>query len=241
MTFPPPVTGLTAEYFGDSGGSTNFYYWVQAIYPSGRANFAGPAHVVTPAALSKNNVVLVQWNPMPGAIMYDVLRTTSATPPTGTATNAIAIGKTANSITDNGDALVSYTVVAGGVVGLASLKTVQAHYDFSVDGGAQGAITPAQTALIPSGSVIVAATIKVSATALGSTGSATIAVGTTAGSAANSIKTATAVASYSANALLNGTVTFAAPVLMTADGSIDITVATADLNAGIMDIFVTYI
>ncbi len=240
MTFPPPVTGLNAEYFGDSGGATAYYYWVQAVYPSGRANFAGPVLVTAPAAFSKNNVALVTWNPMPGAMFYDVVRTTTSAAPTGTATIGLAVGITKNSYTDFGEALFSYTVVAGGVVGLASLNTVKATYDFTVDGGAQGVITPVLTALIKSGSIIVACTVHV-LVALTSGGSATIAIGTTAGSAANSLKTATAVASYSLAAVLNGTATFAAPVLMTADGSIDITVATADLTAGKMDIIVTYL
>jgi len=123
--------------------------------------------------------------------------------------------------------------------GLGVLRTARAKYDFAVDGGTIGAITLATTATLPDNAVIVGATLN-STTAATSGGAATIAVGTTAGSAANSIKTAEAVASFSADALINGTVTFAAPVKMTAAGNINITVADADLTAGVIEITLLY-
>lgn len=122
----------------------------------------------------------------------------------------------------------------------SGVQTAHAIYDFAVDGGAIGAITPVKTAAIPDNAIIVGATLN-STTALTSLGSATVAVGTTAGSAANAIKTATAIASLGADALVNGTVTFAAPVKMTAPGSVNLTVATAALTAGVLEVFVYFV
>ena len=130
-------------------------------------------------------------------------------------------------------------LVASSGFGLGVLRVARAKYDFAVDGGAQGAITLATTATLPDNAVIVGATLN-STTAATSGGAATIAVGLTAGGAADTIKTAEAVASFSADALINGTVTFAAPVKMTAAGNINITVATADLTAGVIEITLLY-
>lgn len=129
---------------------------------------------------------------------------------------------------------------ASSAIGISSMRVAHAKYSFAVDGGAQGAITPASTAVIPDNAIIVGAQIN-SSTAVTSSGSATVAVGTTAGSAANSILTATGKASFTLDAVLNGSVTFAAPVKMTAAGSINITVGTADLTAGVLEIFVFYV
>ncbi|MFI5420767.1 MAG: hypothetical protein ACHQ1H_07335 [Nitrososphaerales archaeon] len=238
-TLPPSVTGLNATYFGDSGGTTARYYWVRANYPSGQSSIAGSAKVTTPASLSKANQVLITWNSMPGAISYDVLQTTTATLPTVSAAIANALGTTKNSHTDQGDTLQIY-VPFGAPQSGPLIQTAHAKYDFGVDGGVIGAILLASTVAIPANAIIVGATLNPT-TALTSGGSATISVETTAGLTVGQIKAATAVASYSIDALLNGTVTLAAPVKTTAAGNIQITVAVAALTAGIMDIFVYYV
>jgi hypothetical protein len=238
-TLPPSVTGLNATYFGDSGGATSRYYWVRANYPSGQSTIAGYAKVVTPASLSRANQVLIVWNSMPGAISYDVLQTSTTTLPTVSAAIANVLGTTKNSWTDQGDTLQTY-VPFGAPQSGPLLQVAHAKYDFSVDGGAIGAIALAATVQIPANAIIIGATLNPT-TALTSGGSATIAVETSAGLTAGQIKAATAVASYSIDALLNGTVTLAAPVKTTAAGNIQITVATAALTAGILDIFVYYV
>lgn len=123
--------------------------------------------------------------------------------------------------------------------GQGLLRIARAKYDFAVDGGAQGAITPALTATIPDNAIIIGGTIN-STTAATSGGSATISVGTTAGSSATSLLGATAVASFSLDAKINSAATFAAPVKMTAAGNINITVATADLTAGVIEVTILY-
>ena len=120
------------------------------------------------------------------------------------------------------------------------LRMARAKYDFSVDGGAVGAITPATNAVIPDNAIIVGGILN-STTALVGT-SSTIAVGTSAGSSATSLKAATAEASYSADAILATVPVFtaASSVKLTAAGSITITVAVAALTAGVMEITVWY-
>ncbi len=123
--------------------------------------------------------------------------------------------------------------------GLGLLRTARAKYSFAVDGGLVSTITPVTNATIPDNAVIVGATIN-STTAATSGGAATIAVGTSAGSSTTSLLGATGVASFTLDALLNGAATFAAPVKLTAAGSITVTVATAALTAGVIEVSVIY-
>ena len=123
--------------------------------------------------------------------------------------------------------------------GLGVLRTARAKYSFAVDGGAISTITPVTTAVLPDNAIIVAATINAT-TALTSGGSATISVGTSAGSGTASIIGLTAVASYSADAVLNSVATFASPVKLSAAGSITISVAVAALTAGILEVTLLY-
>ena len=123
--------------------------------------------------------------------------------------------------------------------GISALRVAHAIYDFSIDGGAIGAITPANTVALPSNAILVGGTIN-STTAVTSAGAATVSIGTTTGSGAASILGVTAKATLSVDALINAAVTFAAPVKMSSNGSINITVAAAALTAGIIEIFVVY-
>lgn len=122
----------------------------------------------------------------------------------------------------------------------SSIKVAKAVYNFANDGGAIGLITPKRTITIPDNAIIIGATLN-STTACTSSGAGTLAVGTSAGSSATSIKTATAVASLSADAVVNGTVTLAAPVKMTAAGSVTVTVASFAFTAGVVEVSVYYV
>lgn len=122
--------------------------------------------------------------------------------------------------------------------GLGTLGIARAKYSFAVDGGAISTITPVTNAVIPNDAIIIGGTINSTTAAVGAT--ATISVGTSAGSSTTSIIGATAVASYSSDARLNSVATFAAPVKMTAAGSITLTIATAALTAGIIEVTVLY-
>lgn len=118
-------------------------------------------------------------------------------------------------------------------------QVAHAIYSFATDGGAVSTITPVLTATIPNNAIMVGATIN-STTAAASGGSATIAVGTAAGSSTTSILAATAYTSFTTDALLNGVPVFATPRKMTAAGQVTVTIGTAALTAGIIEVFVYY-
>lgn len=120
------------------------------------------------------------------------------------------------------------------------LRMARAKYDFAVDGGAVGLITPATNAIIPDNAIIIGGIANPTTALVGT--SSTIAIGTSAGSAANALKTATAEATYSIDAILPLVPVFTAgsAVKLTAAGSITITVAVAALTAGVMEITVFY-
>jgi hypothetical protein len=128
----------------------------------------------------------------------------------------------------------------GSVAGTGALQVAHATYNFAVDGGgAPGLITPAANATIPINAIIIGGTIN--STTAGAGASATVSVGTSAGSSATSLLAATAIGSFSTNAKLNSAATLAAPVKMSAAGSITITSAVAALTAGVFEIFVYYV
>lgn len=120
-------------------------------------------------------------------------------------------------------------------------NTGHALYDFAVDGGAVGVITPSQGLTLPNKAIIIGGLLDI-VTTLTSGGAATIAIGTSAGSSATSLKAATAVATYAAGLLAIVPVyTAASAVKMTAAGNVILTVATAALTAGKMGLQLTYV
>jgi hypothetical protein len=123
--------------------------------------------------------------------------------------------------------------------GFGTLQSAKAIYRMTVD-GSTGAVVPAMNVELPDNTVIVGATIN-STTAVTSTNACNVTIGTSAGSAANSILTATAKASFSADAVINGTVTFSAPLKLTAKGKITISFTDAgNVLGGVVEITVFY-
>ena len=116
------------------------------------------------------------------------------------------------------------------------LKVAYAKYDFSVDGGAT--CTPAVSDTIPDNAVVFGGVVNAT-TAVAAAGSATVAIGTAAGSSAASILTATAKASVGTDAVVVPTCT-ATPFKMTAAGKINITIASGPLTAGVIEAWVLY-
>jgi len=123
--------------------------------------------------------------------------------------------------------------------GISKMLVARARYSFATDGGAIATITPKLNVTLPDNAVIMGAVIN-STTACTSGGAATISVGTSAGSSTTSILAATAVASFSLDARIAGVPTFAVPVKLTAAGAITLTVATATLTAGIVEVVLFY-
>jgi 3-oxoacyl-ACP reductase-like protein len=130
---------------------------------------------------------------------------------------------------------------AGPQAGLEVLGVAHAVYNFAVDGGAISTIVPALNAVIPINALIVGASVN-SPTAVTGTAGALVAIGTSAGSSAASILAATAITAFTLDAVAFSTVpTFAAPVKMTAAGSIAVTPSVHALTAGVIEIFVYYV
>jgi len=231
----PSVTGLTGKYFGAAGGSTTRYYQVQAIYPDGRSGWVYITVTGTPAGLDSAHRVLVSWDPMPGAIGYDVVQTANTSTPSGTATIGESVGRFKNSFEDVGLALFSYTAISPTQY-LANNDPNIAHfkYDFAVDGGGAGTITPAQSDTVPANAIVVEAFFAVT-TALAGTSGGTVALGI--GSTHNSLLTATAYGSVTG--IVKG-VPQTTAFQQAAAGQINVTIATHDLTAGVIEGWVRY-
>lgn len=106
-------------------------------------------------------------------------------------------------------------------------------YDFALHGGAIGDILLDLT--LPKGAVIMNGIVDV-VTPLASGGSATVAIAM----GSQSIKGATAIASYTGRTALTVDGTGPNSVKLTADRQLKLTIATAALTAGKLNIFVTY-
>jgi hypothetical protein len=125
--------------------------------------------------------------------------------------------------------------------GLGVLGNAKMTYNFAVDGGAIGVITPANSPTIPINAIILGGTVDVTTT-LTSGGAATIALGLGSGAQAAALKAATAVASYAAGQVaLTPVFTAATYVKATAAAKLTLSVATAALTAGRMDVNLVYL
>lgn len=133
-------------------------------------------------------------------------------------------------------------IPAANLGGLGAPALAKMTYSFATDGGVQGLITPANSPTLPAKAIILGGVIDITTT-LTSGGSATIALGTSAGSSATSLKAATAVATWAAGVTVPVVPVFTAAsyVKLTAAGRLTLTVATADLTAGVFDVQVLYV
>ena len=124
----------------------------------------------------------------------------------------------------------SQTDTGNGIRRVAHFK-----YNFSTDGGAVGVITPALNVTLPLHAILLGGILNVT-TSCTSGGSATVAIGTSAGSSATSLLAATAVASLGAGLIaLVPLFSAATAVKLTAQGNVTLTVATAALTAGVIE------
>lgn len=111
-------------------------------------------------------------------------------------------------------------------------------YNFGADGGAVGAIVPANSDVIPVNALVAGWAIN-SPTAVTSGGAATIALGTSAGSSVGSLLAATGKAGFTADAVLTGAPGFV-PFKMSSAGQVQLTIAGAALTAGLIEGWVWY-
>jgi len=127
------------------------------------------------------------------------------------------------------------------IEGSTTVKTWKGSYSFATDGGAQGTITlRSSDGPLPIGSYILSGILEVT-TILGSGGSATAAVTV---EAANDLVTATAFGSSPWSSTGRKSVvpvaTGATSIKTTASRNPSLVVATADLNAGVFNLYLTY-
>lgn len=105
---PLGVSGVSTSRIGNQGNN-NFYYWVIANYASGQGNGLSPAQARNaPSVLDGSNYIQVTWNFAPGAVSYDVLRTTTSSLPSP-CTCALATGLTTFTYNNQNNTLSSYT------------------------------------------------------------------------------------------------------------------------------------
>lgn len=130
-------------------------------------------------------------------------------------------------------------ISAASLTGLGLVRYAKAIYDFSVDGGAVSTITPISGATLPINAIILGGVID-TITALTSSGSATVSIGTSAGSSAASIKAALAYGSYSGLVAVIPLFTAATMVKLTAAGALTFTIGTAALTAGKLGVTLAY-
>lgn len=130
---------------------------------------------------------------------------------------------------------------AVGNAGLGVTSFGKATYDFTVDAGAIGPITPSGSPTLPSGAIIIGGYVEC-LTLPTSSGLATIALGTSAGSSASSLLAATAIASFVAGTRIAiiPVFTAASSVKLTAAGALTLTIAAFALTAGKFSVHVIY-
>lgn len=107
---PPGVVVSTAV--SGTPGTTLACYWVVTNYVGGAVLSAAPACLPNvPNSLSSMNEVLINWPAASGAsITYDVLKTTTPTPPLPGASVSLATGLTTTTSSDQGGSLSAYTI-----------------------------------------------------------------------------------------------------------------------------------
>ena len=123
-----------------------------------------------------------------------------------------------------------------------SMGLAYAKYDFAVDGGSVGTKTPGAlfNTTIPANAILVGGAVNVT-TAITSGGLATVAIGYAGtGGSTTTLLGATAKASLGLNVVLTTATTFAAPKKITGSGSITFTIGTANLTAGVIEVWVLY-
>lgn len=105
---PGGVPSVNVALVGNRGNAT-FYYWVVANYLRGQGSGATPAQIsIAPNTLDGSNYIRVFWNPAPGALTYDVLRTTTPSLPSP-CTCSLATGLTTFTYNNQNNTLSSYT------------------------------------------------------------------------------------------------------------------------------------
>lgn len=107
---PAAPSSVTVTPVGTTGGTT-YYYWVVSNFTIGNSAPSLSAVITNAAAtLSTVNYDKVAWTTVTGANTYDVLRTATATVPSGACACAVATSVNALTANDQSNSLSAYTV-----------------------------------------------------------------------------------------------------------------------------------
>lgn len=106
---------LTAVTNVGTTGVTNYCYWVVAVYTGGKSAPSGPLCTqLSNATLSATNYNTIAFGvpttPFAAPTGYDLLRTTSVTPPTGACACAVSTAQSGSPLNDQSNTLNAYTV-----------------------------------------------------------------------------------------------------------------------------------
>lgn len=104
---PPSPIIIVSPQANAPFGANPFCYWVVANYPIGHSTPSAPGCISNANPVS---TVTVNWNTVPGATSYDVLRTVNPFLPGGATNSAVVTAVTGPPATDTFAALSSYTV-----------------------------------------------------------------------------------------------------------------------------------
>ena len=106
----PPVQSASVQVIGNPGPQT-VYYWIVANYLLGQGPMAGPFVALNvPNSLSASNSVTIAPTYPSGVVSVDVLKTLSATAPTGACACAVATGVTSGTVSDQSNSTGAYSV-----------------------------------------------------------------------------------------------------------------------------------
>ncbi len=111
MLYPPvPPIDASVSQTGSPGRST-IYYWLVSHFTAGNSTVGGPyVGYSGNGILSGTNFFTVNWQTVPSALSYDLLKTNSPTPPTGACNCAVATGIIGSSQADQSNSTGAYTV-----------------------------------------------------------------------------------------------------------------------------------
>jgi hypothetical protein len=107
---PPPTLNIAISGAPGPSSSTVFY-WLVANFAIGNSSPSGPFQAFNvPTTLSGGNFEILNWPAVAGALTYDVLKTSTAAPPTGACACAVVVGTSAITVNDQSNSTSAYTV-----------------------------------------------------------------------------------------------------------------------------------
>lgn len=116
IIFPQATSAPLARFFGTTA-STARYYWVLTRYANGTSGMSPSGSVLNgSSSLSSANQIQVTWTTVVGGTGYDLLRTSSNTPPTAACNCALVVNTLTPAWTDQGAGPLTYTVPTPGIL-----------------------------------------------------------------------------------------------------------------------------